>query len=573
MPKKKSTASPSIAIIGGGPAGLMAAEVIAAAGYSVELFDAMPSVGRKFLLAGVGGMNITHAEDSALFLGRYGAASQDLAPMIAPFGANALTSWVHDLGIETFIGSSGRVFPKEMKAAPLLRAWLARLKASGVKFHVRHRWLGWDQNQALRFANPEGEVQRTFDAVVLALGGASWAKLGSDGAWVPLLAEQGVAIAPLKPANCGFDVAWSTHLSEKFAGSPLKTVAAATRPHDAKKIGEFVLTAGGVEGSLVYALSSQLRDDIAEHGSATLWLDLVPQKSLARITEELSLPRGADSMANHLRRKLGIEGVKAGLLREFVSKADFMQPAKLAAAIKSLPITLVAPRPIDEAISSAGGVMFAGLDDNLMLKPAPGVFCAGEMLDWEAPTGGYLLTACFSSGRAAGLGVINYLQTAPATQAKKAAVSPTEDKVAKPKVAVAIDDEALPVKAKRASKAKVDAVASIVDAAEAPKKRAAKAIPAASSELEVAPVKAKRSSKVAEVAVADEVAVAVVPAKAKRNPKVTAVAVADEAAVEVEVAPVKAKRSPKVAAVTVADEAAVAVVPAKAKRTRKPSQE
>ncbi|MBM5574213.1 TIGR03862 family flavoprotein [Deefgea sp. CFH1-16] len=519
MPKKKSTASPSVAIIGGGPAGLMAAEVIAAAGFSVELFDAMPSVGRKFLLAGVGGMNITHAEDAAQFLGRYGSASQDLAPMIEQFGANALTAWVHDLGIETFIGSSGRVFPKEMKAAPLLRAWLARLKASGVKFHVRHRWLGWDQNQALRFANPEGEVQRTFDAVVLALGGGSWAKLGSDGAWVPLLAEQGVDIAPLKPANCGFDVAWSTHLSEKFAGSPLKSVAAATRPHDAKKVGEFVLTAGGIEGSLVYALSSQLRDDIAEHGSATLWLDLVPQKSLARITEELSLPRGADSMANHLRRKLGIEGVKAGLLRELVSKEDFMQPAKLAAAIKSLAITLLAPRPLDEAISTAGGVRFAALDANLMLKSAPKVFCAGEMLDWEAPTGGYLLTACLSSGRAAGLGVINCLQTASETKPKKAATSSAEGKVAKPKASVAMDSEAVPAKAKRVSKAKVDAAESIAATTEKPKTRAAKTVPAASTELEAAPVKPKRSRKVAEAPAVE--ATDVVPAKAKRTRKPT----------------------------------------------------
>lgn len=484
MPSKKSSSPQTVAVIGGGPAGLMAAEVIAAAGFSVELFDAMPSVGRKFLLAGVGGMNITHAEDSAAFLGRYGAASGDLAPMIADFGANELTSWVHGLGIDTFIGSSGRVFPKEMKAAPLLRAWLARLKASGVLVHVRHRWLGWDAKKSLRFSNPEGEISRDFDAVVLALGGASWAKLGSDGAWVPLLAAQGVNVAPLQPSNCGFDVAWSTHLSDKFAGAPVKTVAASARQHDAKKAGEFVLTQGGVEGSLVYALSSQLRDDIAENGTATLWLDLVPQKSLARVTEELSLPRGADSMANHLRRKLGIEGVKAGLLRELVSKEDFTQPAKLAAAIKSLPITLIAPRPIDEAISSAGGVTFAGLDNKLMLNEMAGVFCAGEMLDWEAPTGGYLLTACFSSGRAAGLGVIDWLNRAEKPVVKKAE-KVTAEVAAKPK---------------RASKAKAAPEASVEVAAEKPK-RAAK--PKAAPKAEVADVAAaeiktaKRTRKVA----------------------------------------------------------------------------
>ncbi len=547
MPSKKTTSSKTIAIIGGGPAGLMAAEVIAAAGFSVELFDAMPSIGRKFLLAGVGGMNITHAEDSAAFLGRYGSASADLAPMMADFGANELTNWVHGLGIETFIGSSGRVFPIEMKAAPLLRAWLARLKASGVKFHVRHRWLGWDAKKTLRFSNPEGEISRSFDAVILALGGASWAKLGSDGAWVPLLAEQGVDVAPLKPSNCGFDVAWSTHLAGKFAGAPIKTVAAAARQHDAKKAGEFVLTQGGVEGSLVYALSSQLRDDIAENGTATLWLDLVPQKSLARITEELSQPRGADSMANHLRRKLGIEGVKSGLLREVVSKEDFAQPAKLAAAIKSLPITLIAPRPIDEAISSAGGVIFAGLDDNLMLQQAPGVFCAGEMLDWEAPTGGYLLTACFSSGRAAGLGVINWLNSS----------KPVAKKTAKTDVKA----EVIEVAAKPARKAAKPKAAEVVDAAVAPAEPA---------------VKPKRASK-AKTVVAEVEIVVEVEAKTAKPKRIVKAKVAPESAAEVVVeAPVevaKPKRSRKVAepAASVASDADTA--PTKPKRVRKTSQE
>ncbi|MGL4995096.1 MAG: TIGR03862 family flavoprotein, partial [Deefgea sp.] len=524
MPSKKLTSPKTVAIIGGGPAGLMAAEVVAAAGFAVELFDAMPSVGRKFLLAGVGGMNITHAEDSAAFLGRYGSASADLAPMMAEFGANELMSWVHSLGIDTFIGSSGRVFPIEMKAAPLLRAWLVRLKASGIKFHVRHRWLGWDAKKALRFSNPEGEVSRSFDAVILALGGASWAKLGSDGAWVPLLAEQGVDVQPLKPSNCGFDVAWSTHLSDKFAGAPVKTVAAAARQHDAKKAGEFVVTQGGVEGSLVYALSSQLRDDIAESGAATLWLDLVPQKSLARITEELSQPRGADSMANHLRRKLGIEGVKAGLLREIVSKEDFAQPAKLAAAIKSLPITLLAPRPIDEAISSAGGVTFTGLDANLMLSQAPGVFCAGEMLDWEAPTGGYLLTACFSSGRAAGLGVVNWLNSASKPVAKK--TTKAEIKA----------EEVIEVAAKPARKAAKSKTMEVVDAVAAP----------APIELEAPAVKPKRASKAKAAEV--EIAVEVKAAKPKRAVKAKAApdAIAEIVATE-SVEDAKPKRSRKVA--------------------------
>ncbi|QZA77260.1 TIGR03862 family flavoprotein [Deefgea tanakiae] len=552
MPSKKTTSAKTIAIIGGGPAGLMAAEVIAAAGFSVELFDAMPSVGRKFLLAGVGGMNITHAEDSSAFLGRYGKASADLAPMMADFGANELTAWVHGLGIETFIGSSGRVFPIEMKAAPLLRAWLARLKACGIKFHVRHRWLGWDANKALRFSNPTGEISRTFDAVVLALGGASWAKLGSDGAWVPLLAEQGVSVEPLKPSNCGFDVAWSTHLTDKFAGAPIKTVAAAARQHDAKKAGEFVLTQGGVEGSLVYALSSQLRDDIAESGTATLWLDLVPQKSLARITEELSQPRGADSMANHLRRKLGIEGVKAGLLREIVSKEDFAQPAKLAAAIKSLPITLIAPRPIDEAISSAGGVTFAGLDANLMLSQAPGVFCAGEMLDWEAPTGGYLLTACFSSGRAAGLGAVNWLNSANQVATKKTAKA--EAKL-----------ETVEVAAKPARKAAKPKVAvEVVDVTSAP----------APTEQAAPVVKPKRASKVkvAEVEIETEVKAA----KSKRAVKAkiapeAEVIVTDAAEIVAEVAKPKRTRKAAEPAAPVASEADA--VPAKPKRVRKTSQE
>lgn len=405
-----TSASARVGIIGGGPAGLMAAEVLSAAGVSVEVFDAMPSVGRKFLLAGVGGMNITHSEPAEPFLSRYGASAPQLKPMLDEFGGEALREWVHGLGIETFVGSSGRVFPTEMKAAPLLRAWLARLKASGVKFHPRHRWLGWNAAGELRLSSPEGEITRQFDATLLALGGASWAKLGSDGKWVPVLAQQGVGIAPLQAANCGFDVSWSPFLANKFAGTPLKAVAASADEHAPKKVGEFVITQGGVEGSLVYALSNALREQINQQGSATLWLDLLPQKSLADVSAALQQPRGADSMANHLRRKLKIEGVKAGLLHEILSKEQFMQAELLAKAIKSLPIQLQAPRPIDEAISTAGGVKWDAVDAGLMLKALPGVFVAGEMLDWEAPTGGYLLTACFATGRHAAQGILAHLQ-------------------------------------------------------------------------------------------------------------------------------------------------------------------
>ncbi|MDW5418316.1 TIGR03862 family flavoprotein [Iodobacter sp. CM08] len=402
------TSRKSVAIIGGGPAGLMAAEMLIQGGVEVDLYDAMPSVGRKFLLAGVGGLNITHSEAAAPFLARYCQRSAELQPLLAAFGNEALQEWVHGLGVETFVGSSGRVFPKEMKAAPLLRAWISRLRASGVKIHVRHRWLGWDDAGLLRFDTPDGEISRNCDATVLALGGASWAKLGSDGKWQPLLSERGVDIAPLEPANCGFDIGWSDHLSERFAGSPLKAVAIEFKGQ--RKQGEFVLTKGGVEGSLIYTFAAAFRDEIKANGSADILLDLAPGKSLERVLEDLKRPRGADSMASHLRRKLGIEGVKAGLLREEISRDDFNDMDKLAAAIKSLPLKLLAPRPIDEVISSAGGVKFAAMTPELMLEKIPGVFCAGEMLDWEAPTGGYLITACMASGRKSGLSALEWLK-------------------------------------------------------------------------------------------------------------------------------------------------------------------
>lgn len=404
----------TVAVIGGGPAGLMAAEVLARGGVQVDLFDAMPSVGRKFLLAGVGGMNITHSEPFDAFLSRYGARVAEIRPLLEAFPPATLRDWIHGLGVETFVGSSGRVFPMDMKAAPLLRAWLHRLRGMGVRFHVRHRWLGWDDPGALRFAAPGGETSIQADAVVLALGGGSWAKLGSDGAWLPLLAQRGIGGASLQPSNCGFDVAggWSEHLRSRFAGQPLKTMAlrftdAVGNIHLRK--GELNLSDSGIEGSVVYALSAPLRDTIAARGSVAIELDLAPDKSLERVISEVTHPRGSRSLSSHLQSRAGIKGVQMVLLREVLSMEQLNDAVTLAHAIKSLPLTLDAPRPLDEAISSAGGVRFETLDEMLMLRDLPGVFCAGEMLDWEAPTGGYLLTACFASGRMAGQGALNYL--------------------------------------------------------------------------------------------------------------------------------------------------------------------
>ncbi|MBT9591175.1 MAG: TIGR03862 family flavoprotein [Thiobacillus sp.] len=422
----------AVAVIGAGPAGLMAAEVLAQGGVRVDLYDAMPSVGRKFLLAGVGGMNITHSEPFDAFLSRYGARAAVIQPLLEAFSPDALREWIHGLGVETFIGSSGRVFPRDMKAAPLLRAWLHRLREAGVRFHVRHRWMGWSDEDALRFAIPQGdsdplraearvesyalqgEIAVQTDAVVLALGGGSWAKLGSDGAWAPLLAQRGIDVAPLVPSNCGFDVAggWSEHLRGRFAGQPLKTVALRFTDavgHSHMRKGELMLSDTGIEGSLVYALSAPLRDTIAAQGAVTVQLDLAPDKTHERVIAEVAHPRGARSLSSHLQSRAGIKGAKMALLHEVLPAAQLNDPIQLANAIKSLPLTLGAPRPLDEAISSAGGVRFESLDETLMLRDLPGVFCAGEMLDWEAPTGGYLLTACFASGRVAGQGALNYL--------------------------------------------------------------------------------------------------------------------------------------------------------------------
>src|SRR5690242_18913773 len=372
----------------------------------------MPSPARKFLLAGKGGLNITHSEPFCSFLARYGGRALQLAPLLHSFGPDALRAWVHGLGIETFVGTSGRVFPLQMKAAPLLRAWLHRLRGAGVQFHVRHRWCGFDGAGALRFAIPAGARVAHADVVVLVLGGGSWPKLGSDAAWTELLAVHGVAITPLRPANCGFDVAWSVHFRERFAGRPVKSVSVAVR--DVKGVahsmrGEFVVTEHGVEGGLIYALSADLREHIMRDGYTELLVDLAPERDPKSLAQALAKPRGSRSLANHLRSKANIEGVKAGLLHETAAASELTDPASLAAAIKNLPIRLLATRTMEKAISTAGGIAFEELDERLMIRRLPGVFCAGEMLDWEAPTGGYLLSACFATGRAAGLGAAAWL--------------------------------------------------------------------------------------------------------------------------------------------------------------------
>jgi len=407
MPSTDSLTPHRVAIIGAGPAGLMAAEVLSQAGVHVDIYDAMPSVGRKFLMAGKGGMNITHAEPYADFLSRYGARRSELEPLLNSFTPDALRTWIHELGIETFIGSSKRVFPTDMKAAPLLRAWLHRLRESGVNIHVRHRWIGWDAFNALRFTIADGECLVDADAVVLALGGGSWPQFGSDGAWLALLEQRGISSAPLRPANCGFDLEWSTHFRKRFVGEPLKSVAATFG--EVRKTGECLITDNGIEGGLIYALSAPLRDEIERNGQAILHLDLLPDWSEQRVLTEVQHPRGSRSLTSHLQSRLGLKGVKANLLREALSAEQMHNPALLASTIKSLPLNLLAPRPLSEVISTAGGVRCETLDEHLMLRDIPGIFCAGEMLDWEAPTGGYLLTACFASGRAAGLGALSWL--------------------------------------------------------------------------------------------------------------------------------------------------------------------
>ncbi len=391
----------------------MAAESARAAGVEVELYEAKGSVGRKFLIAGKGGLNLTHSEGKQAFVRRFRERAPEIETWLQDFDADALREWARGLGVDTFVGSSGRVFPTDLKAAPLLRGWVRRLRDSGVRFHVHHRWLGWN-GDALRFATPDGETEVRADAVVLALGGGSWPQLGSDGAWQPLLAARGIEVAPLQPANCGFDIHWSAHLAARHAGAPLKPVVAHWRDAHGQEHalqGECVVSAHGIEGSLIYALSAELRQAIARSGHATLQLDLAPDRSLPWLQQALAKPRGHRSVSEHLRRQAGITGVKAALLYEVLDKPQLGDPAVLARTIHRLSLTLQRPRPLAEAISSAGGVRLEALDERSMLQAMPGVFCTGEMLDWEAPTGGYLLNACFASGRRAGKGAAAWLRS------------------------------------------------------------------------------------------------------------------------------------------------------------------
>ena len=400
-----------VAIVGGGPAGLAAAEVLATDGHRVHVFDAMPSFGRKVLLAGKTGLNLTHSEPYELFVARYGTAAPHLRRALDAFQPQDVVAWADGLGGECFTGSSGRVFPKAMKASPLMRAWLGRLSDLGVEFHTRHRWTGFS-NGKLRFETPAGETLVGFDACLLALGGASWPRMGSDGAWATILGSAGVEIAPLKPANCGFDVSWSDSFRERFAGAPLKSVIATSA---AGRIpGEFVISRHGIEGSLVYAHSAALRDALEQEGRAELVLDLAPGRSETRIAGDLSRLPPMVSFSNRLRKAAGIEGVKGALLREFVPDISSQSPQKIAGFVKALHLPVVRPRPIAEAISSAGGIRWEEVDGGYMLKALPGVFVAGEMIDWEAPTGGYLLTACLATGRAAGAGIAAWLREARA---------------------------------------------------------------------------------------------------------------------------------------------------------------
>jgi uncharacterized flavoprotein (TIGR03862 family) len=400
-----------VAIIGAGPAGLMAAEVLAQGGADVTIYDAMPSAGRKFLMAGRGGLNLTHSEALPEFLARYGAAKSYLAPSIEAFPPDALRAWSEALGQPTFVGSSGRVFPESFKASPLLRAWLRRLDAMGVQLMLRHRWTGWDDDGRLSFQVPEG--QRAVDALatVLALGGASWPRLGSDGAWAKTLAARGVTVSPLWPANCGFTVAWSEIFQKRFEGHPLKGAALSFGPHTVR--GEAMITRTGIEGGAVYALSAGLREAIVAGGDVTLLMDLRPDLDRNELIGRLSAPKGKQSVSNWLRKAAHLSPVGVGLLQEAAITSGVslsaMSPVSVAGMINAVPVQLNGIAPIARAISTAGGISFDELDVDFMLRKLPGVFAAGEMLDWEAPTGGYLLQASFATGARAGRGVLKWL--------------------------------------------------------------------------------------------------------------------------------------------------------------------
>lgn len=403
-----------VCVIGGGPAGLMAAEVLSAAGVRVVLCDAMPSVGRKFLLAGRGGLNLTHSEPLPAFIDRYGDKAALFASLLADFGPDQIRQWASGLGIDTFVGTSGRVFPAEFKAAPLLRAWVRRLRERGVDFRPRHRWEGFGDDGALRFATPDGPTELSARATVLALGGGSWPQLGSDGSWIAPLASLGCRISPLRPANCGFLVSWSSHMENHF-GCPLKAVA--LRHADSFRRGEVVLTDYGLEGSALYALGAGIRDAIDRDGRTTLLLDLKPDLDEDTLAQRLLRPRGRASLSTWLKKAANLPPVAAALLREVWPPADIADPPTLARRLKTLPILLTGSRPLTEAISTAGGLAFEEVADDLMLRRRPGVFVAGEMLDWEAPTGGYLLTGCMATGWRAGHGALGWINSAVANQA------------------------------------------------------------------------------------------------------------------------------------------------------------
>jgi uncharacterized flavoprotein (TIGR03862 family) len=410
-PAMLKTSPRSVAVIGGGPAGLMAAEKLLDRGFSVDLYDAKPSLGRKLLMAGKSGLNLTHDENFRAMLKRFGTRTPKLEPHLRAFGPTEIKAWAEGLGIEIFTGTSGRVFPKVMKASPLLRAWLQRLGTAGLRVHSRHVWKGWSDDGALQFESPDGAVKATPDATVLAMGGASWPRLGSDGAWTVPLIARGIAPAYFKPTNCGFDVEWSAHFRDRFAGQPVKSCVLSV--NGAPVPGDFMITRNGIEGGAVYGLSAPLRDQITTKRAAMMLVNLTPDRDPERLLKALSRPRGKRSLSNFLRQATGLDGVKAGLLREILPAASFETPRILAKAIQSLGIVVTAPRPLSEAISTAGGIRFEDLDSRLMLTKMPGVFAAGEMLDWEAPTGGYLLTACLATGHAAGLGAADWLETAP----------------------------------------------------------------------------------------------------------------------------------------------------------------
>tara|TARA_R110000796_G_scaffold88559_1_gene190606 strand:- start:71144 stop:72346 length:1203 start_codon:yes stop_codon:yes gene_type:complete len=400
MPEQSPTSAPTpngktAMIIGAGPAGLMAAERLAGEGYAVTLYEGMPSAGRKFLMAGKSGLNITHSEDLETFLTRYGTARERLEPHVRKFGPAQIREWCTGLGIETFVGSSGRVFPTAMKASPLLRAWLRRLDGLGCKIHYRHYWTGWNDADQAIFKTPDGNITATADITVLALGGGSWKRLGSDGKWMDILQNAGIKCTPFKPANCGFDVNWTEHLIDKCAGQPVKPVTLTSGTQTVR--GEFVISKTGIEGSAVYAISATLRDQWLETGTATVTLDLAPDRTLEDVTARLTKPRGKNSLGNHLRKTLGLDATKTALIFEVTPRNILKDPAKLAMAIKDLPLKITKPRPLDEAISTAGGLAWEELDETFQLKKRPGIYCVGEMVDWEAPTGGYLLSGCLAN--------------------------------------------------------------------------------------------------------------------------------------------------------------------------------